>query len=104
MIKNFIDTVSKIEVETLKSLIDKISSNMDKELSEQLSEKQKKGLMSNYNIDSNSIHLITDITKYIFNNAASDKKFDKGRKLLSVNKMKDEIIDIFEEVIFKFFL
>ena len=41
---------------------------------------------------------MNDISKYLLNTASSDKKFDKVKELLMLNKMQVDKINSFEKV------
>ena len=98
MLGNYIKAVEKLEDENFEQLLTKMATNIDKELSEQLTDQIKFRLMEEYEMDYNELQLINDITKYLFNNAASAKKFDKIAEILTTNLMSPSKIQIFSKV------
>ena len=97
MLSQFITLSHKFDDDTYRTLLNKFATNMDMELSEFLTPKLISQINETYEVSQQNLFMVNDIARYLFNNAAGDRKFDKVREILTKNKLDAKKVQIFEE-------
>jgi hypothetical protein len=97
MLSQFITLSHKFDDSTYRTLLSKFATNMHLELTEFLTSKLISQIHETFAISPENLFMVNDIAKYLFNNAAGDRKFDKVRELLGLNKLSESKLKIFEE-------
>lgn len=80
MLSQFILLSHKFDDSTYRTLLTKFATNMDIALTEFLTPKLISQIHETYQVSLQNLFMVNDISKYLFNNAAGDRKFDKVRE------------------------